>query len=165
VVALKQYNLRGNRLRTIVLDPKVEHPNETRRAMVLRKDYHGYVITNLAGAAALVEVCPSATNRCEQPPEQFSVPAYGSLNVPNPDYVAPPAKPADPYASLRTRYPDLPPMPDLSGILHGAGGGKRYLVLKPRDVIVQMFQKAEGTLSTFNVESGITFGSPVPEKK
>jgi hypothetical protein len=49
----------------------------------------------------------------------------------------------------------LPEMPDLTGILRGDGGGKRYLVLKPKDVIVQMFRKAEGMLGTFNVESGM----------
>ena len=67
------------------------------------------MITNLAGQAALVEVCPTSTNRCEHPPDQFSVPAYGSLNVPNPDYVAPDAKPesADPYASLRAPYTEM----------------------------------------------------------
>jgi hypothetical protein len=127
VVALKQYNLRGNKLRTFVLDPKVVHLNETRHAMYLQKHFMGYVISNLDDHEVLVEVCPSTTNRCAEPPEEFSVPPDGSLNVTNPDYVAPADKPnpADPVRQPARPLPGHAPAGDARPDRHPARGRGR----------------------------------------
>jgi hypothetical protein len=118
------------------------------------------VISNPAGESALVEICESATStRCATPPTQMTVPPYGNLSVPNPDYAAPPepAATADSWQARLARFDSI--------LSLNRTACKHYLVLRPKTVIVQAFEKAEGTLSTFNVDSSVSFGATVPEKK
>ncbi|HEY6373065.1 MAG TPA: hypothetical protein VIX37_20985 [Candidatus Sulfotelmatobacter sp.] len=59
----------------------------------------------------------------------------------------------------------IPPFATLSMPFPDGGYGYQYLlVMKPKDLFAQEYHTENGVTSTFEVDSGVTFGSPVEKK-
>jgi hypothetical protein len=59
----------------------------------------------------------------------------------------------------------VPPFGNISMPFPNGGYGYSYLlVLKPKDLFVKHYRLQDGITSTFEVDSGVTFGSPVEKK-
>jgi hypothetical protein len=137
VLEIRQLELYGNTLRTLKLKPMTEHLNQTRSAISLAPEDHAYIAANLTNKPALVEVCRTAvlSKKCSEPPEQMTVPPYATLVVPHiPEADPEPERPnplLEPYRRLGIPLPQYERKPCHS-----------YLVLHPKDLIVEVFTAA-----------------------
>jgi hypothetical protein len=159
-VAMRNLQLNGNILRTSVVNPHREEMQlrTTAASMTLMHKMTHYTLSNLTDSPAVVSITPTRAADLKRDP-------WGRLaDLINSGGAIPGTE-----EDMRLEEPPpatftLPPYATIS-VPVTVVYTHHCSITKPRGVIVGRYGRADGSDNSFNVDSSITFGSTVPEKK